>query len=115
MNVHINSNSKYSKEVRHWIKIPGLSHAADNLSIERALMKLKGIKGVECYLERKKIRVIYTPAMRDFNSIIERLEATGFPVSDDWWSRQTRHLFQYLDHNRGLKSKVNAEGNKRKS
>jgi hypothetical protein len=98
MGIPVPSKPRGKNEVAHWIKVPGLSHAADGLTLERALMALAGVINVQCQVEKKRIRVRYTQTSRDFYSILEKLELTGFPASTDWRSRQTRRLFQYLDN-----------------
>lgn len=86
-------------DVRHWIRIPALSHEADGRRIEDELGRLEGIRVVQVYVSRRKVRVMYDQSKMDYRSIKDRLEAIGFPIASNWWCNQKGYWFQYLDCN----------------
>ena len=86
-------------DVRHWLRIPALRHDADGSAIEDELGGLDGIRGVQVYVSRRRIRVLYDQSKTDYRSIKDRLEAIGFPIADNWWWNQKGNWFQFLDAN----------------
>ncbi|WP_428609679.1 heavy-metal-associated domain-containing protein [Sedimenticola sp.] len=86
-------------DTRHWIKVPGLSHAADALQLEQCLTELDGVQRVQIVPDRRRIRVTYDQTQTDYQTILERLAAIGFPASESWWSARKATWFQYLDRN----------------
>jgi len=86
-------------DVRHWLRIPALRHDADAITIEEGLGRLSGVRGIQIYRSRRKIRVLYDQSNIDYQSIKQRLEEIGFPVENNWWWNQKGNWFQYLDCN----------------
>lgn len=86
-------------DARHWIKVPALSHDADGLQVQSHLAEINGVGEVEYYPGKHRIRVTYDQTRIDYDSLLQQLEAHGFPAANDWWSRQKGAWFQYLDRN----------------
>ncbi len=86
-------------DARHWISVPGLSHEADGLRLEQALSELAGVQQIQIAPGSRRIRVTYDQTRVDFQQILERIAAVGFPASESWWSVRKAAWFQYLDRN----------------
>ena len=84
-------------DVRHWIKIPLLSDQGTADTIVEALTGLPGMKRIQVYPKRRRIRVLYDQTQLDFQSIRVSLRGIGYPMSDSWWWKNKGQWFQYLD------------------
>lgn len=86
-------------DTRHWIGVPGMVHEADAQRLCEYLEALNGVSGVSCDTGSQRIRVTYDQTRLDYDTLLQQLEAFGFPAADGWWARQKGTWFQYLDRN----------------
>ncbi|MCW8907399.1 MAG: heavy-metal-associated domain-containing protein [Sedimenticola sp.] len=86
-------------DTRHWINVPGLAHEADGMKLREQLGEITGVGGVECYPAKRRVRITYDQTRVDYHTLLQNLEALGFPASGGWWARQKGAWFQYLDRN----------------
>lgn len=93
-------------EVRRSIRIPGISHPADALSVKKALSRVPGVRAMLVSLAKRLVRVPYEVTITDYQFIEHALEDVGFPPAEGWWARRRTHWFQQLD----LTGRENASG-----
>ncbi|WP_051301719.1 heavy-metal-associated domain-containing protein [Sedimenticola selenatireducens] len=86
-------------DVNRRINIPALVHAADGMAIERVVNALSGVHEVTINVEKHLVVVHYDASKSDYQEILELLENTGFPPSDNWWSRVKCNWYQFSDTN----------------
>jgi len=86
-------------DVNRRIQIPGLVHAADGMAIERAVNAVSGVRSISMDMDKHQILVRYDASRSDYEEIVEVLENTGFPSSENWWSRVRGSWYQYSDTN----------------
>jgi len=86
-------------DVKRRIKLPALIHAADILTVERAVSALPGVRGLAGDLEKQQLVVRYDASLSSYQAIENILENTGFPPLDNWWNRVKRSWYQYTDTN----------------
>ncbi len=89
--------SQTAWEVCRKIKLPALSHAADAMAVERALIGIPGVIKTEISLDRRRLLALYNTTLTDFSTITQILEDTGFPPAQGWWHRVKGHWYEYLD------------------
>jgi len=86
-------------DVKRRIKIPALNHAADVLTVERAVSVLSGVRRMSSDLEKQQVLVRYDASESSYQAIVEVLVNTGFPPLDNWWNRFKGNWYQYTDTN----------------
>lgn len=64
------------------MKVTGMTCAACELPIEKAVKKLSGVTNVKASYEKTDVIVHYDPTETDTNKIIEAVNATGFKVAE---------------------------------
>jgi len=84
-------------EVRRRIKLQSLAHAADAVSVERALAELPGVVKAVADVDRQRVDVRYNASQQNFQNIVETMETTGFPPLDSWWSRIKGNWYRFSD------------------
>jgi len=106
MKTHESTKDVTSWEARRWIKIPALIHDADGAVIERALGEIAGVHRIGINLSKKRLIVEYDASKLSYQAIADVLEKTGFPPSNNWWSRIKAGWYEYADSNSRENAKV---------
>ena len=86
-------------DVKRRITIPGLVHAADGMAIERAVNAITGFHNISVDVDKHQVAILYDASKTDYRKILELLENTGFPRSDNWWGRVRSNWYAYCDAN----------------
>jgi Cu+-exporting ATPase len=64
------------------LKITGMTCAACSSRIEKVVGKMEGVEQISVNLATEKATILYNPQLTDISSIKEKIEKTGYGVSD---------------------------------
>ena len=81
------------------INIPTLKYEADARVLELEIRSLPGVVSVSANASRQQISVCYDVDKTDYLTVIGKLEDSGFPILDNWFSRRKMDWYEFTENN----------------
>lgn len=86
-------------EVKRSFRLQGLRDEADESRVKEGLNQLPGVRAVSSDTARNKVVVSYLVTDCDYQSVLRRLTAIGYPTAVSWWGQVKAGWFQNMDMN----------------